>query len=276
MPPRSIWRGAISFGMVSIPVKLFSATESKDISFRQLHRNDNARIRQLRWCSVEDQEVPYDEIVRGYEYAKDRYVVLDEEDFEKLPLASKHTIELTAFVNADEIDPIYYEKGYYLEADEAGLKPFALLMRALEEKELTAIAQIAIRNKEQLCALRPFEGRILLETLHYPDELRVRGLEPAESVEVSDAEMEMAFTLIEMLEQPFAPEQYSDEYRAALMTIIDAKLEGQEVVEAEEPATAKVVDLMSALKASVEATKARQEDAPSKRGGGRRRKAAAG
>ena len=275
MPPRSIWRGAISFGMVSIPVKLFTATESKDISFRQLHRSDNARVRQLRWCSVEDQEVPYDEIVRGYEYAKDRYVVLDEEDFEKLPLASKRTIELTAFVNADEIDPIYYEKGYYLEADEAGLKPFALLIRALEEKGLTAIAQIAIRNKEQLCALRPFEGRILLETLHYPDELRVRGLEPAESVEVSDAEMEMAFTLIEMLEQPFAPEQYSDEYRAALMTIIDAKLEGEEVVEAEEPATAKVIDLMSALKASVEATKARQEDSPSKRGGGRRRKAAA-
>ena len=275
MPPRSIWRGAISFGMVSIPVKLFTATESKDIAFRQLHRDDNARIRQLRWCSVEDQEVPYDEIVRGYEYAKDRYVVLDEEDFEKLPLASKHTIELTAFVNADEIDPIYYEKGYYLEADEAGLKPFALLIRALEEKGLTAIAQIAIRNKEQLCALRPFEGRILLETLHYPDELRVSGLEPAESVEVSDAEMEMAFTLIEMLEQPFAPEQYSDEYRAALMTIIDAKLEGQEVVEPEKPATAKVIDLMSALKASVEATKARQEDAPSKRGGGRRRKAAA-
>ena len=275
MPPRSIWRDAISFGMVSIPVKLFTATESKDIAFRQLHRDDNARIRQLRWCSVEDQEVPYDEIVRGYEYAKDRYVVLDEEDFEKLPLASKHTIELTAFVNADEIDPIYYEKGYYLEADEAGLKPFALLIRALEEKGLTAIAQIAIRNKEQLCALRPFEGRILLETLHYPDELRVSGLEPAESVEVSDAEMEMAFTLIEMLEQPFAPEQYSDEYRAALMTIIDAKLEGQEVVEPEEPATAKVIDLMSALKASVEATKARQEDAPSKRGGGRRRKAAA-
>ena len=275
MPPRSIWRGAISFGMVSIPVKLFTATESKDISFRQLHRDDNARIRQLRWCSVEDQEVPYDEIVRGYEYAKDRYVVLDEDDFEKLPLVSKHTIELTAFVNADEIDPIYYEKGYYLEADEAGLKPFALLIRALEEKGLTAIAQIAIRNKEQLCALRPFEGRILLETLHYPDELRIRGLEPAESVEASDAEMEMAFTLIEMLEQPFAPEQYSDEYRAALMTIIDAKLEGQEVVEAEEPATSKVIDLMSALKASVEATKARQEDAPSKRGGGRRRKAAA-
>ncbi len=275
MPPRSIWRGAISFGMVSIPVKLFTATESKDISFRQLHRNDNARIRQLRWCSVEDQEVPYDEIVRGYEYAKDRYVILDEEDFEKLPLASKHTIELTAFVNADEIDPIYYEKAYYVEAEDAGLKPFALLIKALEEKGLTAIAQVAIRNKERLCALRHFEGRILLETLHYPDELRVRGLEPAESVEVSDAEMEMAFTLIEMLEQPFAPEQYGDEYRAALMTIIDAKLEGQEVVEAEQPTTAKVVDLMSALKASVEATKAGQKDAPSKRGGGRGRKAAA-
>ena len=274
MPPRSIWRGAISFGMVSIPVKLFTATDSKDVSFRQLHREDNARVRQLRWCSVEDKEIPLDEIVRGYEYAKDSYVILDAEDFDKLPLASRRTIELQAFVNAEEIDPVYYEKAYYLEPDEAGVKPFALLLRALEEKGLTAIAQIAIRSKEQLCALRPVDGRIMLETLHYPDEIRMRELEPAETVDVSDEEMKMAFTLIEMLEQPFEPEQYKDAYRDALMEIISAKLEGQEVVQAEEPETAKVIDLMAALKASVKATKEKQ-DAPAKGAGGKRRKAAA-
>ena len=279
--PRSIWRGTISFGMVSIPVKLFTATESKDISFRQLHRDDNARVRQLRWCSLEDKEVAFDEIVRGYEYAKDSYVVLDDGEFEKLPLASKRTIDLSAFVRAEEIDAIFYEKAYYLEPDEAGAKPFALLVRALEEKRLTAIAQIAVRNKEQLCALRPHEGRIILETLHYPDELRMCNLEPLESAETSDAEMEMAFTLIDMLEQTFEPEQYRDEYRDALMTIINAKLEGQEVVEAEEPATAKIIDLMSALKASVEATKTKQGKrkqaaGAGKRAGGKRRRAAAG
>lgn len=275
--PRSIWRGAISFGMVSIPVKLFSATESKDIAFRQLHRDDNARIRQLRWCAEEEREVPFEEIVRGYEYAKDRYVVLDDTDFEKLPLPSKHTIALSAFVRAEEIDPVYYEKAYYLEPEDVGVKPFALLRRALEAKRLTAIAQIAVRSKEQLCALRPLDGRLMLETLYYPDELRIRTLEPLESVEVSEAEMKMAFTLIEMLEQPFAPEQYHDQYRNALMTVIDARLEGQQVVEAEAPRTAKVVDLMAALRASVEATRARQQQqvpGEAKPRGARPRKAA--
>jgi DNA end-binding protein Ku len=268
--------------MVSIPVKLFTATESKDVSFRQLHGEDNSRVRQLRWCAAEDKEIPYEEIVRGYEYAKDRYVVLEPEDFEKLPLASKHTIELEAFVSADEIDPVYYEKAYYLEPDETGMKPFALLLRALEEKGLTTIAQVAIRSKEQLCAMRPQDGRIMLETLFYPDEIRLRNLEPVDTVDVSDEEMQIAFTLIEMLEQPFAPENFKDEYCDALMTIIDAKLEGQEVVQAEEPETAKVIDLMAALKASVEATKVgngKSSEAgtkPTRKASGRRRKAAAG
>ena len=264
--PRPIWRGAISFGMVSIPVRLYTATESKDVSFRQLDREDHSRVRQLRWNMTLDREVPYDQIVRGYEYSKDRYVVLDDEDFEKLPLPSRRTIAIQAFVQLEEIDPVYYEKAYYLEPDEAGEKPFALLMRALEAKGLVAVAQVAIRNKERLCALRvPGDdgeggGRILLETLHYPDEIRTARLEPLDTAEVTEDELAMAFTLIGMLEKPFAPEEYHDEYREALMTVINAKLEGQELAEAAEPETAKIVDLMAALRASVEAA-SRQHDA---------------
>ena len=272
--PRPIWRGAISFGMVAIPVKLYTATESKDISFRQLHREDQSRVKQLRWNPNLDKEVPYDEIVRGYEYSKDRYVILEDEDFERLPLPTKRSVQIKAFVRLEEIDPTFYERGYYLEPDEAGAKPFALLLGALEAKGLTAIAQVAIRNKERLCALRPgAEGRILLETLYYPDEIRTAALDPFERVEVSDEELQMAFTLIEMLETSFEPEQYHDEYREALMQLIEAKLEGQEIVEAEAPETAKVVDLMAALKASVEAA-GKQSDARTRAGsknGGRSR-----
>jgi DNA end-binding protein Ku len=252
---RSIWRGAISFGIVSIPVRLYTATEDKDISFRQLHAEDNARIRYLRWCPVEEREVAMDEIVRAFEYEKDRYVVLTDEDFDQLPLASKRTIQLSAFVQATEIDPVYYEKSYYLEPEEAGVKPFALLMRALTEKQLTAVASIAIRNKERLCALRPMDGTLMLETLHYPDELRVESGVPLPDVEVSPPELAMASALIDLLTTDFQPAQYEDHYRQALQRVIDAKLAGQEVVEAEEPAAANVVDLMAALRASVEAVR---------------------
>jgi DNA end-binding protein Ku len=253
---RSIWRGAISFGIVSIPVRLFTATEDKDIAFRQLHGPDHARVRYSRFCTVEDVEIPFDEIVKGYEYEKDHYVILDDEDFEQLPLPSKHTIDLTAFVRAEEIDPVYYEKSYYLEPEETGVKPFALLMKALKEKDLTGVAKLAIRNKERLCALRPMDGMLMLETLHYPDELRVERGVPEPDVEISKQELALASTLIDMLTTEFKPEEYEDNYRQALLEVIQAKLDGREIVEAEEPtATGNVVDLMAALRASVEATK---------------------
>ncbi|MYH67841.1 MAG: Ku protein [Dehalococcoidia bacterium] len=256
--PRAIWKGVISFGMVSIPIRLFPATESKDIGFRQLRRDTNTRVRMLRWDPVEEQEVPYEEIVKGYEYAKDRYVVIDDEDLEKLPLPTKHTIELTAFVEESEIDPVHYEKSYYLAPEDAGTKPYSLLIRAMQAKGLIAIAKVAIRTKERLCALRARGDQLILETLYYPDEIREPG-ESAAVDEVSEEEMEMARALIEMLEQPFDPEQYKDQYREALMTIIEAKLEGQEVATPEAAAPQPAVDLMAALRASVEAAKARKE-----------------
>lgn len=274
--PRSIWNGVISFGMVSIPVKLFTATESKDISFHLLHRECNSRLKQQRWCPVCEREVEWGEVVRGYEYARDQHVIMSEEDFDKLPLPSKHTVELSAFVKAEEIDPIFYEKTYYLEPDETGLKPFALLMRALREKGLTAVAKIAIRNKEQLCALRPKNGTLILETLFYPDEVRVQAESEQPEVKVTDRELDMAFALIDLLSEPFAPEKYQDEYREALMQVIEAKLQGQEIVEAPAAPVAKITDLVTALKASVEAAKKRKREEEAEEAGPRRRRAAAG
>jgi DNA end-binding protein Ku len=257
--PRAIWSGAISFGMVSIPVKLYTATESKDIGFRQLHRDDLVRIRQLRWCPAEEREVAFDEIVRGYEYAKDQYVVLEDADFEELPVPSKRTIAISAFVESAEIDPLYYEKGYYLEPDEAGVKPYALLLRSIVDKQLVAIGQVAIRNKESLCVLRPLDGRLVMETLFYPDEIREEPEIDVSTVQLSAQELKMAHSLIEMLQEPFDPAQYHDEYRSALMARITTKLEGGEVVAAEEatPVT-QPVDLMAALRASIEATQHRK------------------
>jgi len=259
MAARPIWKGVISFGMISIPVRLYTATENKDISFHLLHKDCNSRVKQIRWCPTEDREIEYGETVRGYEYAKGQHVVLTEEDFERLPLASKHTIELSAFVDAAEIDPVFYEKSYYLEPEELGVKPFALLIRALQEKGLTAVAKLAIRNKERLCALRPLDGTLMLETLFYPDEIRVeRGTELG--VEVSDRELAMALTLIDLLSEPFDAQKYHDEYRAALMQIIEGKLQGIEMAEEPEAVPTNVTDLMAALRASVEAAQ-RAKDA---------------
>jgi DNA end-binding protein Ku len=252
---RAIWSGSIAFGMVSIPVKLYGATESKDISFHLLHATCGTRLKQLRWCPTDEREVPWGEIVRGYQYAKDQYVTLTEEDFEKLPLPSRHTIELNAFVKEDEIDPVYYERSYHLAPDERAEKAYALLIRTLEKKGLTAIANITIRKKEQLCALRPKDGALMLETLYYPDELRAQPEMSLDKVKISDRELEMAFALIDLLRKPFDPEEYKDHYREALNQLIEAKLEGREVVESPAPKESKVIDLADALRRSVEAAK---------------------
>jgi DNA end-binding protein Ku len=252
--PRSIWRGVISFGMVSIPVKLFPATQDKDVSFHLLHRADHSRIKFKRFCAAEDQEVSNDELVRAFEISNDQYVEVTDEDLEQLPLPSKHTIELAAFVKADEIDPIFFEKSYYLEPEETGLKPYALLMKVLEKKGVTGVATIAIRNKESLCALRPVEDTLLLETLYYPDEIRERDLEVPD-VLVNERELQVASALVEALQEPFDPSKYHDHYREALLELIKNKAEGREVVVPEAAEAEPVTDLMAALRASIEAAK---------------------
>jgi DNA end-binding protein Ku len=262
--PKAIWSGSISFGMVTIPVKLYGATESKDIAFHLLHATCGTRLQQKRWCPTDDIEVPWSETVRGYEYAKGQYVILTEEDFERLPLPSKHIIDLSAFVEEQEIDPVFYERSYYLEPGERAEKPYALLLRALAEKKLSAVATITIRKKEQLCVLRPHAGTIMLETLYYPDEIRLeRGIN-LDNVKVSDRELDMAFTLIDILRRPFDPSDYQDHYREALAELIEAKLEGKQVVKAPAAREARVFDLADALKRSVEAAKKAKPKPPAR------------
>src|SRR5919199_3046532 len=254
--PRPIWKGAITFGMISIPVKLYGATESKDLAFTTLHEECGSRVRQKRWCPVHDREVTTDEVVRAYEYTKDQYVKVTDEDLEGLPVPSKHTIELTAFVKEAEIDPVYFEKTYYLEPDQVGAKPYALLLKALKAKQVSAVAKIALRNRESLCVLRASDNDLLmLETLYYPDEIRTADLAPTPEVQVSQPELAMALTLVEMLEEPFDPTKYRDEYRVALLDMIEAKRSGQEIVAPPEAPLPKTVDLMAALRASLEAAR---------------------
>lgn len=265
MANRAIWRGTISFGMVTIPVKIFTATRSQDISFHLLHATCGSRLEQKRWCPVDDVEVPWSEVVRGYEYAKGHHVVLTDLDLEQLPLPSKHTIELSAFVGNDEIDPVFYEKSYYLAPDERAEKPYALLVRALTEKELVAVATVTLSKKERLCTLRPTEGTMVLETLYYRDEVSLEREVDLRKVKVGDRELQMAFTLIDLLRKPFDPEEYHDHYREALAELISAKLEGKEVVAEKPVREAKVINLADALAKSVAAARKGSANAPATR-----------
>lgn len=242
--------------MVAIPVKLFSATTSNDVSFNQLHKDCNSRVKYQKWCPVHEKEVSGDEIVKGYEYAKGRYVILEEEDFEKLPVASKHTINVERFVQLKDIDPVFFDKSYYLEPDDAGIKPYTLFMKSLEEKQMVGIGEIALRQREHLCALRPVNGVLILETLFYADEVKVDISRNLPDVNLTEQEMTMANTLVDMLKGEFKPEDYKDDYRTVMMSMIEAKMQGQEVVEAAAaPTETKVIDLMEALKQSVEAAR---------------------
>jgi DNA end-binding protein Ku len=278
---RSMWKGVISFGMVSIPVRLYIATESHSISFRQLCPEHNAPIKYKRWCSAGDHEVPYNEIVKGYEVGKDRYVLIDDQDLDNLPLKTAHTIEIQEFVPHDDIEGgLYYKSAYYLEPEEAGRKPYYLLMQALQETKRTAVAKIALRDREHLCSLQPNEDYILLNTLHWPDEIRsaqeLPGLDGR--VDVNPRELQMAKSLVETLADRFDPSRYQDDYREALMKVVEAKMEGQTIEAPEVEAEPRVMDLMEALKASVEAARkqkgepeAESEAKPAKKSAARRK-----
>jgi DNA end-binding protein Ku len=256
---RPTWKGVISFGMVNIPVHLSPAVRSKDISFRTLHAKCKTPLREKRWCPVCDREVEQDEVARGYQYAKEKYIVLAEDELEDLPIASKHTIGLEAFVKEDEIDPIYYDKSYFLEPEENGLKGYALLLKALEERGLVAIAKIALQKKERLCALRPAAGALALDTLHYADEIREEDRPDPPKALVSKKELDVAFSFIGALTEDFDPAQYKDEYREAVLELIEAKLEDKDpkdVTREVEPKKAtEGQDLLEALRASVAAVK---------------------
>ncbi len=256
--PRSIWNGMVSFGLVSIPVRLYPATSSQDIAFNELHSTCHSRLKRIRWCPVDKIEVPDDQVVKGYEYTKGQYVEMTDEDFESLPIPSKHTVEVQSFVDAKEIDPVFYDSTYVLEPDEAGKKPFALFMHALKSKNMVAVAHITIRKKEQLCALRPEKGNLMLETLYYSNEVRVDMDKELPDVKITPAEEKMAEALVDLLAGHFDPKEHKDAYREALLHVIEQKLEGKQVVTAPTAEATKVTDLMEALRASVEAAKKRR------------------
>ena len=255
---RSIWKGAISFGLVTIPVKLYSATEQKDVTFHQVRRSDGSRIKYKRVAAADGEEVPYGDIAKGYELPNGETVVLTDDDFKDLPLATNKAIDVLTFVPLEEVDPIYFEKSYYLEPEKAGAKPYVLLREALEKSGKVAIVKVALRSRESLATLRVRDGVFVLETMLWPDEVRTPDFGFLDDdIDVRPQELAMAGSLIETLAGEFDPSQYSDSYREALQAVIDAKVEGREVVQPEEaqPSTGTVVDLMAALRASVEAAK---------------------
>lgn len=263
--PRSIWKGAVSFGLVTIPIKLYSATEEKDISFRQVHPEDGGRIKYRRVCEKCEKEIPYAEIAKGYETADGRMVILEKEDFDALPLATTKSVEVVQFVGEDEVDPTYFAKTYFMEADGPGVKPYVLLRDALIQSGQSAVVKVALRTKESIALIRPKDGLLLMHTMIWPDELRDGSFAaPSAEVTVSESEVDMARSFIDALSSEWEPEQFTDAYREAVEQLVQSKLDGTELpAEAEAPEEAEVVDLVAALRASVEAAKKRREDSDS-------------
>ncbi|CCH87509.1 DNA end-binding protein Ku [Modestobacter italicus] len=253
---RSIWRGAVSFGLVSIAVKLYSATEDHDIRFHQVHATDGGRVKYKRVCSVDGEEVEYNDIAKGYELPDGQLVVLTDEDFDQLPLGTTHEIEVLQFVDQEQIDPIHFEKTYYLEPDGVATRPYVLLRTALENAGQVAITKIAIRQRESLAALRVRDGVLVLHTMRWPDEIRRPGFGFLdEDVPVKPAELAMAESLISTMAGDFDPSAFTDDYREAMQQLLEAKQSGGEVQQAPDAADdggGAVVDLMSALRRSVE------------------------
>jgi DNA end-binding protein Ku len=268
-----MWKGAISFGLVSVPVGLFTATEEKSLHFNQLHDEDFGRIKYQRVCSKCGEMVDFEHIVKGYEYEKDKYVVLTDEDFDAVPVESSKAIDIVQFVDLADIDPIYFQKSYYLVPEETGLKAYTLLRRAMEEDGRVAIAKVAFREKEHLAALRFKDNVFVLETMFWPDEIRAADFEILDKrVDVRDQEVQMAKSLIDNLTEAFKPDEFRDEYREALLDIVEKKVSGEEIEVVPEPEPTKVVDLMEALKASVEATKKKAAPKKAAAAGGQRRR----
>lgn len=256
---RSMWKGSVAFGLVNVPVKLYAATEDHDVRFHQVHAADGGRVKMVRTCSIDGQPIPYADLAKAYETPSGEIVVMQDEDFENLPVAGKREIEVLEFVPSDQVDPMLFDRSYYLEPESRSLKPYVLLREALRETERTALVRVVLRQKTQLAALRVRDDVIVLQTMLWPDEVRRPAFDVLDDdVEVRPQELTMASSLIDSLSGDFDAEAYHDEYREALLAVIDAKIAGGAGVaapaaaEGDEPADGVVVDLMAALRESVE------------------------
>jgi DNA end-binding protein Ku len=261
---RAIWKGAVSFGLVSVPVKLYSATESHDISFRQVHAKDGGRIKYQRVCSIDGEEVPYSDIAKGYETEDGEMVILDDDDLAELPSNSSREISVEKFVPREQIDPMMLEKSYYLEPEKSGLKPYALLRDALQESDRVAVVTVALRNRTSPAMLRVKDDVLVMQTMMWPDEIRNPDFGSLKDVDKpKPQELEMARLLLDTLAGDYDPDELEDDYADAVQTLVQAKLEGGEVKRTKEaaPSAGEVVDLLAALQKSVAAAKtARGED----------------
>jgi len=262
---RAIWKGAVSFGLVSVPVKLYSATENKDISFRQVHAKDGGRIKYQRICSLDGEEVAYADIAKGYETEDGEMVILDDSDMADLPAASSREISVEKFVPSEQIDPMLFEKSYYLEPEKTGAKPYALLRKALEDADRMALVTVSLRNRMSLAVLRVRDDVIVLQTMMWPDEIRNPDFGSVDLEDAKPAEVKMATMLVETLAGDFDPSEFEDDYREAVEALVRAKIQGGEVkaAPAARKSSGEVVDLLAALQRSVEAAKtARGEKSP--------------
>lgn len=255
----TIWKGSISFGLVNIPIKLHTATEDKDIKLRTLHKECHSPIKYEKLCPVCEVEVKPEEIVKAYEYSKGKFVVLEEEDLEKLKKENEdRAVEIIDFVKMEQIDPIYFDRTYFMSPSEGGVKAYSLLRKALEETAKVGLAKIIIRSKEQLGVIRVYQNTLVMETIHYPDEVRKTDDVPnvPQESNVTEKELDTAILLIDQLTSEFQPEKYKDDYRTALMELIESKRTGQETVApAAKETVSNVTDLMAALQASIDRTK---------------------
>src|SRR5579872_6667691 len=251
----SVWKGHLTFGLVSFPVRLFSAARSETINFNLLHKDDHSRIRQVIYCQSEDKPVPRSELVKGYEYEKDHYVVIDEDDIKKVAPKTAKVMEILEFVETKDVDPVYLESSYYMAPDGGGEKAYALLFEALRKSGYSGVAKIAMHNREHIVILRPGQRGILLHTMYFTNEIRQVDEFRTDLDLVKEKELALAHTLIEALSAKFEPEKYKDTYRENLMSMIQTKIQGQKVVEAPEAHIAPVIDIMEALKRTLEIKK---------------------
>jgi len=273
----TVWKGHLTFGLVSFPVKLFTAARADSISFNQLHKTDNSRIKQVIYCQAEDKPIPRSEIVKGYEYEKDRYVVIEDEEIKKMAPPTAKVMEILEFVKSGEVDPIYFESSFYMSPDDAGEKPYALLFETLKRTGYVGVAKIAMHNREHIVIFRPGATGLMMHTMYFAHEVRKVEEFRTDTTVVKEQEAKLAEMLVQSLAATFEPEKYTDTYRDNLQKLIDAKINGQEVVTPPHAEPAKVIDIMEALKKSLAVAKkpvASEAEPPKRKTEGKKTKAA--